>query len=217
MPGAARQWLTTPEILDDKIRVRSPAVQGYVERQLGAMSGQIAEGRAASAKMAAETAAMKAETHELQTKVRKCRIGPSLWSPAACGREGRDELQTKVPLTHTLNSLQPGMAVRHRVHSCWRSCGAGPADKSAAPLVLRQDNVVSVQLVWHSSQHVRLSQHAAASKLSSHTDHFLLQNPASARVPGQPLRAVGGAAGARQKQIMTPITRAPRKAVPVLQ
>ncbi len=48
-------------------------MQGYVERQLGAMSGQIAEDRAASAKMAAETAAMKAETHELQTKVRKCR------------------------------------------------------------------------------------------------------------------------------------------------
>ncbi len=45
----------------------------------------------------------------------KCRKAPFLWSPAVGGREGRDELQTKVPLTPKLNSLQTGMAVRHRV------------------------------------------------------------------------------------------------------
>lgn len=45
-------------------------IQDYVGRQLGSLSAQIEEDHAASAKLAAETASMKAEMHELQTKVR---------------------------------------------------------------------------------------------------------------------------------------------------
>ena len=45
------------------------SLQEYVSRQLGAMSARIAEDRAAAEKLAAETAAMRAETAELQTKV----------------------------------------------------------------------------------------------------------------------------------------------------
>lgn len=44
-------------------------MQDYVSRQLGAMSSRVAEDRAAAEKLAGETAAMKAETHDLQTKV----------------------------------------------------------------------------------------------------------------------------------------------------
>ena len=45
-------------------------LQEYVSRQLDAMGSRVAEDRAAAEKLAAETAAMKAETAELQTKVR---------------------------------------------------------------------------------------------------------------------------------------------------
>lgn len=45
-------------------------LQEYISRQLGAMGSRIAEDRAAAERLAAETAAMKAETAELQTKVR---------------------------------------------------------------------------------------------------------------------------------------------------
>lgn len=44
-------------------------MQEYVSRQLGAMSVRIAEDRAAAEKLANETAAMTAETSDLQTKV----------------------------------------------------------------------------------------------------------------------------------------------------